>query len=220
MEGGQKTSIDLEAGLNISTSDMLTPLAQQSFQHNWQKYQGKFLPNSLRFEKNGWAAGWNVYNFDYNTYRSEQNGYYVGIGQLNNYVKTLNVYESESSYNAIHTVYVVPDTVITVGDVSVNGNIISGKIKDKDFQLKWDPVAHTLSCADPTIELIQTINSDYSVAFTVKDLTSSFSYEFDVLLPDQLVGDAITGVSYDGYKDNAHSWGQYTYNVKIGRAHV
>lgn len=216
MEGGQKTSIDLEAGLNISTSDMLTPFAQQSFQHNWQKYQGKFLPNSLRFEKNGWAAGWNVYNFDYNTHRIKQNGYYVGIGQLNNHVKTLNVYESESSYNAIHTVYVVPDTVITVGDVSVNGNIISGKIKDKNFQLRWDPVTHTLSCTDPTIELTQIINSDYSVTFTVKDLTSSFSYEFDVLLPDQLTGDAIAGVSYDGYKDNVHSWGQYTYNVNTG----
>lgn len=216
MEGGRKTPIDLEAGLNISTSDMLTPLAQQSFQHNWQKYQGKFLPNSLRFEKNGWAAGWNVYNFDYNTYRSKQNGYYVGIGQLNSYVKTLNVYESESSYNAIYTVYVVPDTVITVGDVSVNGNIISGKIKDKDFQLKWDSVTHTLYCTDPTIELTQVINNDYSVTFTVKDLTSSFSYEFDVLLPDQLTGTAITGVSYDGYKDNVHSWGQYTYNVNTG----
>ena len=216
MEGGNKTSIDLEAGLNISTSDMLTPLTQQSFQHNWQKYQGKFLPNSLRFEKNGWAAGWNVYNFDYNSYRSKQNGYYIGIGQLNNYVKTLNVYESESSYNAIHTVYVVPDTVITVGDVSVNGNIISGKIKDKDFQLKWDNVTHTLSCTDPTIELTQTINNDYSVTFTVKDSTSSFTYDFDILLPDQLTGDAITGISYDGYKDNVHSWGQYTYNVNTG----
>ena len=217
MEGGNKTSIDLEAGLNISTSDMLTPFAQQSFQHNWQKYQGKFLPNSLRFEKNGWAAGWNVYNFDYNTYRSEQNGYYVCIGQLNNYVKTLNVYESKNSYNAIHTVYVVPDTVVTVGDVSVNGNIISGKINGKNFQLKWDPVTHTLSCADPTIELIQTINSDYSVAFTVKDLISSLSYDFDILLPEQLTGDAITGISYDGYKDNVHSWGQYTYNVNTGK---
>lgn len=216
MEGGQKTSIDLEAGLNISTSDMLTPFAQQSFQHNWQKYQGKFLPNSLRFEKNGWAAGWNVYNFDYNTYRTKQNGYYVGIGQLNNYVRTLNVYESKNSYNAIHTVYVVPDTVITVGDVSVNGNIISGKIKDKNFQLKWDPVAHTLSCTDPTIELTQAINSDYSVTFTVKDLASSFTYDFDILLPEQLTGDAITGISYTGYKDNVHSWGQYTYNVNTG----
>ena len=216
MEGGNKVSIDLEAGLNISTSDMLTPLSQQSFQHNWQKYQGKFLPNSLRFEKNGWAAGWNVYNFDYNTYRSEQNGYYVGLGQLNNYVKSLNIYEREDSYNPIHTVYVIPDTVVTVGDLKVNGNIISGKIKDKDFQLTWDPVTHTLSCADNTLELTQVVNGDYSVTFTVKDLLSSFSFNFDLLLSDTLTGDAITGINYTGFNNNEHSWGQYTYNVNTG----
>lgn len=216
MEGGNKTPIDLEAGLNISTSDMLTPLAKQSFQHNWQKYQGKFLPNSLRFEKNGWAAGWNVYNFDYNIYRVAQNGYYVGAGQFNAYVKTLNIYESENSYNAIHTVYAVPDTIITVGDVTVNGNVLSGKINGRNFQLRWDPVTHTLSCADPTIGLVQTINSDYSVTFTVKDLTSSFSYEFDILSPDQLTGEAVTNTPYSGFKDNEHSWGQYTYNVNTG----
>lgn len=216
MEGGNKTPIDLEAGLNISTSDMLTPLSRQSFQHNWQKYQGKFLPNSLRFEKNGWAAGWNVYNFDYNTYRSEQNGYYVGLGQLNNYVKTLNIYEREDSYNPIHTVYVISDTVVTVGDLKVNGNIISGKIKDKDFQLTWDPVAHTLSCTDNTLELTQVVNGDYSVTFTVKDLLSSFSFNFDLLLSGTLTGDAITGINYTGFNNNEHSWGQYTYNVNTG----
>lgn len=218
MEGGNKTPIDLEAGLNISTSDMLTPLTKQSFQHNWQKYQGKFLPNSLRFEKNGWAAGWNVYNFDYNTYRSEQNGYYVGLGQLNTYVKTLNIYDSESSYNPVHTVYVVPKSVITVGDLEVNGNgnIISGKIKDKAFQLTWDPVTHTLSCADNTIELTQTINNDYSVVFTVKDLSSSFSYDFNILLSGQLTGDAISGINYTGFNNGEHSWGQYTYNINTG----
>ena len=216
MDGGQKTPINLEAGLNINTSDMLTPLANQTFQHNWQKYQGKFLPNSLRFEKNGWAAGWNVYNFDYNAYRSEQHGYYVGLGQLNTYVKTLNIYDSENSYNSIHTVYVVPDTVITVGDLTVNGNTISGRVKDKNFQLTWDPVTHTLSCADPTIELTQVVNGDYSVAFIVKDLLSSFSYDFNLLLHSKLTGDAITGISYDGFSNNVHSWGQYTYNVNTG----
>lgn len=216
MEGGNKTSIDLDAGLNISTSDMLTSLTQQSFQHNWQKYQGKFLPNSLRFEKNGWAAGWNVYNFDYNIYRSEQHGYYVGLGQLNTYVKTLNIYENEDSYNPIYTVYVVPDTIITVGDLTVNGNIISGKVKNKNFQLTWDPVAHLLSCSDPTIELTQTVNGDYSVAFIIKDLSSSFKYDFNLLLQSQLTGDAITGVNYDGFSNNEHSWGQYVYNINTG----
>lgn len=216
MEGGQKTSINLEAGLNINTSDMLTPLASQTFQHNWQKFQGKFLPNSLRFEKNGWAAGWNVYNFDYNTYRSEQNGYFVGLGQLNTYVKTLNIYDSADGYNQIYTVYVVPDTVITVGDLTVNGNVISGQVNDKDFQLTWDPVTHSLSCSDPTIELTQTVNGDYSVAFIVKDLSSSFSYDFNVLLRSQLTGDAITGINYSGFSNNEHSWGQYVYNANTG----
>ena len=216
MEGGNKTPIDLEAGLNISTSDMLTPLTRQSFQHNWQKYQGKFLPNSLRFEKNGWAAGWNVYNFEYNTYRSEQNGYYVGIGQYNNYVKALNIYDSKSSYNAIHTTYVVTDSVVAVGDLTVNGNVISGKIKNKDFQLIWNPATHTLSCVDPTIEITQNINNDYSVAFTITDLSSSFSYDFDILLSGQLTGDAIAGISYDGFDGTVHNWGQYSYNTQTG----
>lgn len=216
MEGGQKTPINLEAGLNINTSDMLTPLASQTFQHNWQKFQGKFLPNSLRFEKNGWAAGWNVYNFDYNVYRSEQHGYYVSLGQLNTYVKTLNIYDSESSYNSLHTVYVVPDTVITVGDLTVNGNTLSGKVKNKNFQLTWDPVTRSLSCTDPTIELTQVINGDYSVAFIVKDLSSSFSYDFNLLLQSQLTGDAVTGINYSGFNNNEHSWGQYTYNVDTG----
>ena len=70
MTGGQKTNINLESSLDIKTSDMLVPVSQQTFQHNWQKYQGKFLPNSLRFEKNGWAAGWCVYNFDYSAHLS------------------------------------------------------------------------------------------------------------------------------------------------------
>ena len=216
MEGGNKTPIDLEAGLNISTSDMLTPLTRQSFQHNWQKYQGKFLPNSLRFEKNGWAAGWNVYNFDYNTYRKPENGYYVSIGQFNNYVKTLNIYESEDSYNALHTVYVVPDTVVTVGDLTVNGNSISGKVNGKDFTLTWDHTTHTLSCADTAIGLEYKINSDYSVAFTVTDLASSFSYDFNISLSSKLTGDAIAGINYDGSTGPVHNWGQYSYNEQTG----
>ena len=216
MEGGQKTSINLEAGLNINTSDMLTPFSQQSFQHNWQKFQGKYLPNSLRFEKNGWAAGWNVYNFDYNTYRKPENGYYVSIGQLNTYVKTLNIYDSENSYNSLHTVYVIPDTVVTVGDLTIDENVISGKVKDKDFKLIWDPVSHTLSCTDATIKLTQVINGDYSIAFIVEDLSCSFNYDFNLLLQSELTGDAIADINYNGFNDNKHSWGQYVYDINTG----
>lgn len=66
MDNGSKTGINLSAGLDVQTSDMLVPMQENTFQHNWQKFQGKFLPNSIRFEKNGWAAGWCVYDFKYN----------------------------------------------------------------------------------------------------------------------------------------------------------
>ena len=86
MEGGQKVNINLESPLETSTSDMLVSVNQPTFQHNWQKYQGKFLPNSLRFEKNGWAAGWNVFDFKYNKFIKKVDDIYVGISCFNDYV--------------------------------------------------------------------------------------------------------------------------------------
>ena len=216
MEGGQKTPINLEAGLNINTSDMLTPLASQTFQHNWQKYQGKFLPNSLRFEKNGWAAGWNVYNFDYNSFRKQQNGLWMGTGQFNTYTKTINLYAEEKSYDPLHTVYVVPQTVVTVGDVTVSGNIINGNIKGTPFQITWDPVSHTAVCNTANMQLDYVVNGDYSVSMTVTDMTKSFNYNFDLSLPSKLSGDAVPEISYKGYANNKHSWGQYAYNINTG----
>ena len=216
MEGGQKTPINLEAGLNINTSDMLTPLASQTFQHNWQKFQGKFLPNSLRFEKNGWAAGWNVYNFDYNSFRKQQNGLWMGVGSFNTCTKTINLFAEEKGYDPLHTVYVVPQTVVTVGDVVVTGNVITGKVKNKNFSLTWDPVVHTLSQSDPTIGLDYVVNGDYSVTATVTDLSSTFHYDFNLALPSKLSGDAVDGVSYSGFANNEHKWGQYIYNINTG----
>ena len=48
MEGGQVNNINLNAGLDTASSDMLVPVSSPTFQHNWQKFQGEFLPNSLR----------------------------------------------------------------------------------------------------------------------------------------------------------------------------
>ena len=63
MEGGQKVNIDLESGLDVHSSDMLVPLQQPKFQHNRQKFQGKYLPTSVRFEHDGWAVDHDVYEF-------------------------------------------------------------------------------------------------------------------------------------------------------------
>ena len=63
MEGGQKISINLEAPLDTKSSDMLVSVNDVKFAHNRQKFQGHVLPTSLRYERNGWAAGWYVYDF-------------------------------------------------------------------------------------------------------------------------------------------------------------
>lgn len=65
MEGGQRYDINLSSGLNASSNDMLVPVMQATFLHNWQKYQGKYAASSLRFEHNGWAAGWDVFTLEY-----------------------------------------------------------------------------------------------------------------------------------------------------------
>lgn len=63
MEGGQKIDINLESPLDTKSSDMLVSVRDTKFAHNRQKFQGHVLPSSLRYERNGWAAGWYVYDF-------------------------------------------------------------------------------------------------------------------------------------------------------------
>ena len=64
MEGGQKSKISLESGLDVKSSDQLVPVSDPLFQHNRQRFQGSMLPTSLRYEHNGWACGWDVYEFE------------------------------------------------------------------------------------------------------------------------------------------------------------
>lgn len=64
MQNGQKANIPLDSGLDVKSSDMLVPVDRPLFHHNRQKYQGRYLPSSVRFEHDGWAAGHDVYEFD------------------------------------------------------------------------------------------------------------------------------------------------------------
>lgn len=64
MDGGQKINIPLDSELDIKSSDMLVPVDKPKFQHNRQKFQGRYLPSSVRFEHDGYAAGNDVYEFD------------------------------------------------------------------------------------------------------------------------------------------------------------
>ena len=64
MEGGIKQNIPLDSPIDVKSSDMLVPINQAKFLHNRQRFQGHTLPTSLRYEHDGYACGWDVWNFD------------------------------------------------------------------------------------------------------------------------------------------------------------
>jgi hypothetical protein len=220
MEGGQKHPINLEAGLDIKSSDMLVPVGQTTFQHNWQRYQGKCLPNSLRFEKNGWAAGWNVYNFDYSTFRKDYGAFWLGVKDFNMYTKELNIYATERSFDSLASIRVVPESKIIAGDVSIAGNVITGRIKGKQYQLSWDSDNHIITSITSGFIVEQTNNSDYSTTVKVIDEASQVALDFELLTPGPLTGDSVSQVNYTGFNGTVHSWSNYTYNPVTGNVYT
>lgn len=66
MEEEQKVDLPLNGELDIKSSDMLVSVNDAKLAHNRQRWQGHCLPSSLRYEHDGWAAGWDVYNLNYN----------------------------------------------------------------------------------------------------------------------------------------------------------
>lgn len=77
MEAGNKIIIPLNASLDTDSGDMLCPLENPKVIFNRQFLQGKYLPTSLRYEANGWFAGWCGYDFAVNA-AAPLNGYTAG----------------------------------------------------------------------------------------------------------------------------------------------
>lgn len=61
---GQNVNIDLNAGLDTQSNDMLVSVNSPKFLHNRQKMQGRYMPNSVRYEHDGWAVDNDVYEFE------------------------------------------------------------------------------------------------------------------------------------------------------------
>lgn len=218
MQGGQKISIDLGAGVDTTTSDMLVNVQQPTFQHKWQRFQGNYLPNSLRFEKNGWAAGWNVYNFKYNTFRKKlDEGVFVELGQYNIYAKSINIYSSDNDADPEATHYVVPVNTVISGDVTLTGNTFSGKIDNVPFTVHWDKDTHTATIAGDNLQLDVQTSKDFTQAFTVTDKSKSFEFDLDISLADKLTSSSISPVNYSGFDGTEHSWDEYKYNVNTNK---
>jgi hypothetical protein len=65
MDNEQRFEISLDSPLDINSNDMLVPASSPKFSFNRQRYLGSVLQNSVRYEADGWFAGWWVHNFDF-----------------------------------------------------------------------------------------------------------------------------------------------------------
>ena len=217
MEGGNKINIDLESGLDISTSDMLVPVSRPTFQHNWQKHQGKFLPNSLRFEMNGWAADWNVFDFDYNDIRVNFDNISVGRTYINdNPTYFINVYKDKKSFKILKSYVMTPESKMLSTNVEFDEdtNEIRGVLVDKPFVITWDPETETADITDKeNFELNVTQNGDKSYNLRVRDKHLSYDIVNDFYFTSKLTcPDMIKSQSYSEYKNGVHRWGEFTFD--------
>ena len=121
MENSNVMQIPLDSPINIKSDDMLEDVKDATFVDNPQQYQGRYLPTSLRFEHNGWAAGDKVYNFkdesivitdDSKRFTVEK--YFISDNVIQLVITdTQEVVEPFSFYWSIKSLERVPDIIVT-----------------------------------------------------------------------------------------------------------
>lgn len=210
MEGGQKINIPLDSGLDVHSSDMLVNIQQPKFQHNRQKFQGKYLPTSMRYEHDGWAAGNDVYQFKVNEAQVEAGSYIVTKSYVNGN-PTYKLSVRDKDMYLVSSVFYNNKSSIkssTASDVDVSTGVnpeVSGSIFGKPFVLEYDSVKGTVSkkSGHEDIVLVSSIqNTDYSIEIKLQDKSSQIQINFVGLdIPDALYnGEYLLG-SFSLYKN-------------------
>ena len=198
MENGQKNVVSLDAGLDIRSSDMLVPISEPKFQHNRQKFQGKYLPSSVRFEHDGWAVGNDVYQFDIAEAFVEAGSFTVSK-QLVNSNPTYKLIVKDSNKKQVGSVYYIPRSSIKkfstdtaeLSTTSGPNPILTGRINNKPFQLNYDSVNGTFedkTAAANKLIITTDLKANYTFTVTVKDAAATIELYFSGMqLPSEVL---------------------------------
>lgn len=213
MEGGQKYNIPLDSGLDVHSSDMLVPVTQPKFQHNRQKFQGKYLSTSMRFEKDGWAAGNDVYQFNISEVTVQAGSFIVSKSYINNNPSyKLNIKDSDEK--SIGSVIYNPSNKIkthTCDSCSVSSGVnptITGSINGEAFELSYDSISGELTKQSGTnLVLVSSLKNNYSLEIKLTDSSANILLSFDgMTLPDNIYnGDYLLG-SFALYENYISKW--------------
>lgn len=222
MIDGQTKEIPLTSGLDVKSSDMLVPVEQPLFQHNRQRYQGKYLPTSLRFEHDGWAAGNDVYNFDIEEAALDVDGYTI-TKQLINKTPVYRILLTKDK-KRVGSFYYIPTSSVLSSAVpcavtdTVNP-VVSGTINGKSFSLAYDSVAKAfVNTFDSGVQVLNTeLGNDYKYTVTLQDTSATIDIDFGGMqFPTETVknGD-YTLAKFSGYSNGAAVWSSGKQNVSI-----
>lgn len=219
MEGGNNSNISLESTLDVHSSEMLVPVSQPLFQHNRQRFQGKYLPNSLRFEHDGWAAGNDVYNFNIENVSVQAGEYVVTKSTFlnsNDYkVYLLTIYDSDNKKKG-NLLFIAKNSIIshdcdTCTITSDANPIITSTINGYTAKLTYDSISHTLTLTDDSSENITltsySLSKKYAVQVTLKDTSSATSLILNGLyLPTDINNGVYLLGTFATYENGVVNW--------------
>lgn len=222
MEDAQQFNINLESPLDVHHSDMLVSVEQPTFLHNRQKYQGKLMPSSLRYEHDGWAAGWDVYQFKFNsaTIPTVPEGYtvrrYLISDAKNQYILAIvdpdNKEVAQIYYNASSLIFGSSGEMPEIKDIESFAEI-SGIFNNREYVLRAT-IDNVEVDGEGFSASIETNNSGESVIVVTDELNS-----LRVDIPDFIAGTDIvnsegsTIAVYSSYKDKIHTWTSEKYTI-------
>jgi hypothetical protein len=117
----QKFPIPLNSPLDINSNDMLVPAANPKFAFNRQRYLGSLLQTSVRYESDGWFAGW--WDHDFKIASTGRNGVWPSAEPKPEILDPIVVYTRYASDGSTYYVVQWEDE-----DIPINVRVdISGK---------------------------------------------------------------------------------------------
>lgn len=220
MDGAQSANIPLDSGLDINSHDMLVDINNPLFLHNRQKYSGRCLPSSVRFEHDGWAAGTFVYNYKVNghTVNSSPEGFVISYSTISNigpvYILTLR----DTNDDVVGTITIVRKSVngqrvsddeLILEDKDAYTNIL-GELNGKSIALIFDTVTRTITAAEDhssDIEYTYSVSSGGVLTLVVKDVTDVVDIDIeDIHLAENGYVNADQVIPFISYYDGMHIW--------------
>lgn len=204
MEDSQKINFPLDAPLDFDSADMLCPVTDPHVAHNQQQYQGSVLPNSLRYEHDGWFAGWHAHEFSFisgGTVSDSEGDEYSVKKQQTYYAPVYHIINTPVSFDyypltkVIKTygqgISIINDTadVLTVTGATIDGNQYTALINKDTLAVEmsdgfvcdectFDPqaFAYTLRVTDTvnTVDIDRVLTVGSNCTLGLDDLQYSF----------------------------------------------